>query len=334
MEKLFANKKLVVVFALACAIIWGVCYSCTKVGYSLFNIVKTDDFTDEASKMLFAGARFVLAGIISLGLSFIINKKFPAFPVKKTGGVLLYAFFQTFLQYAAMYIALSYIDASKSSILNQLGVFLLILLSHFLYKSDRFGVLKIVGCVIGFAGIIVVNLKGLNFSGVSFQGEGLIIVSSFSATIGYVICKKMGSTGDPIGLTGWQQLIGGAGLLIVGLLCGGRLTVTGAGSILMLIFLAVAISVAYVVWSMLLKYNEMSKVAVYKLAVPVFGVLAGWAIGGENIWTNPMLFVSMAMVSAGILLVNMSGSKISEKAKIIKIEKQTENSEGEKINEN
>ena len=102
----------------------------------------------------------------------------------------------------------------------------------------------------------------------------------------------------------------------------------------MLLFLAVAISVAYVVWSMLLKYNEMSKVAVYKLAVPVFGVLAGWVIGGENIWTNPMLIVSMVMVSVGILLVNMSGSKKPVKTEKIIIQKQTENSEGAENNEN
>ena len=325
MEKIFTNKKLVVVMALLCAILWGVCYSCTKKGYELFGIVKTEDFTDEASKMLFAGVRFTLAGILTLAFSWIISKKFPVFPVKKTGGVLLYAFFQTFLQYAAMYIALSNIDASKSSVLNQLGVFLLILLSHFLYKSDKFGVLKIVGCVIGFAGIIVVNLKGMNFSSVSLQGEGLIIVSSFSATIGYVICKKLGKTGDPIGLTGWQQLIGGIGLLLVGVVMGGKLQYTGIGCILILLFLSVAIAIAYVLWSMLLKYNEMSKVAVYKLAVPVFGVLSGWIIMNEPVWENPMLIVSMVMVSLGILLVNMSGNKNKKQ----EINKSESNLEGE-----
>ena len=129
MEKLFSNKKLAVVFALTCAILWGICYSCTKLGYELLGIVKVDGFTDEASKIVFAGVRFIIAGVLTLAVSWVINKKFPAFPTKKTGGVLIYAFFQTFLQYAAMYIALSYVDASKSSILNQMGVFFLIL--HF-----------------------------------------------------------------------------------------------------------------------------------------------------------------------------------------------------------
>ena len=222
----------------------------------------------------------------------------------------MYALFQTFLQYAALYIALGFISSAKSSILNQTGVFLLILLSNFLFRSDKFTWLKAVGCVVGFAGIVVVNLGGLD-AGFSFMGEGLVLVSSLSAAIGYVICKKLGSTGDPITLTSWQQLIGGIGLTAVGLIAGGKLVPTNGWAYAIMAFLSASIAVAYVIWSLLLKYNHMSKVAVYKFAVPVFGVLSSAVLLGEDVFSWVTL-LSMALVSVGIMLVNLSGVKITK----------------------
>ena len=301
MESALKKKPVVTALALFAALLWGVGYSCTKKGYELFSIAKEDIF----DKFVFAGSRFVLAGLISLGLAWLVARKLPKFPVKKTGGVLLFSFFQTFLQYLTLYIALGYMSSAKSSILNQTGVFVLILLSHLIYKSDKFSAVKALGCVVGFAGIVAVNFRGLNFE-FTFLGEGFILLSSFSAAIGYIISKKLSVGEDPIALTGWQQFIGGALLLIVGLCAGGRLRFTaGLASVGMLLFLACSISGAYVLWSLLLKYNEVSTVTVYKFAVPIFGVIASVVILREKS-IDLVTVLSMILVSIGIFLVNFA----------------------------
>lgn len=70
-----------------------------------------------------------------------------------------------------------------------------------------------------------------------------------------------------------------------------------------LLYLAFSIEAAYVIWSVLLKYNQVSEVTVYKFAVPVFGVLASAVLLGENIFT-PRIMISLAAVTLGIVMVN------------------------------
>lgn len=76
--------------------------------------------------------------------------------------------FQTTLQYIFFYIGLAYTTGIRSSIINGTGAFFSILLAHFIYKNDRLNVNKIVGCIVGFIGVIIVNLNGQDFFQVLF----------------------------------------------------------------------------------------------------------------------------------------------------------------------
>lgn len=73
---IFQRPRWVVVFALTAAIAWGWAFPLIKVGFSAFGI--TPDMT--GSKMLFAGIRFAMAGLIVLavarssGRSFTFNR--------------------------------------------------------------------------------------------------------------------------------------------------------------------------------------------------------------------------------------------------------------------
>ena len=57
-------KKTVVVWlgAMLCCLLWGSAFPCIKIGYELWSI----ESTDTASQILFAGMRFVLAGILAI----------------------------------------------------------------------------------------------------------------------------------------------------------------------------------------------------------------------------------------------------------------------------
>ena len=62
-------------------------------------------------------------------------------------------------------------------------------------------------------------------------------------------------------------------MIICGLLFGGRFpTVFGKG-MAMLVYLALVSAAAYSLWGILLKYNPVSKVAVFGFMNPVFGVI-------------------------------------------------------------
>lgn len=59
---LFTNKKFVFLVATFCCLLWGSAYPAIKNGYALFHIAPDDI----PSKMVFAGYRFLLAGIVLL----------------------------------------------------------------------------------------------------------------------------------------------------------------------------------------------------------------------------------------------------------------------------
>jgi len=297
MDKILKNRKLMPLFALICAFLWGCGYSVVKAGYAMWGVAADD----VPAKLLFAGIRFVLAGAMVLGFSRLARRDVK--DAGSVGGILTMALFQTVLQYAFLYIALAHMTGSASSVLNQLGAFLLVLLLPLADKNERLTVSKLAGCILGFAGLILINVHGLSFT-VSFEGEGCIILSSCTAAIGYIINRKLAKRGyDPILLTGRQQLIGGAVLTLIGLAMGGRIFPTGIGGVLIILCLALSIAAAYVIWSVLLANNPVSDVTIYKFATPVFGVLNSAVILGEDIF-NLRTLISLAAVALGILLVN------------------------------
>ena len=61
-EKIFKNKYGFVLSALLCTALWGTAFPGVKLGYEWFNI----GTSDTGSKLLFAGTRFMLAGIAML----------------------------------------------------------------------------------------------------------------------------------------------------------------------------------------------------------------------------------------------------------------------------
>jgi drug/metabolite transporter (DMT)-like permease len=108
---LFSNKKTVILLALAAALLWGAGYSVTKLGYEFLQIKEHDT----ASKILFAGVRFIIAGFLILFVSLFIYRRPPVLKAGEWKGVLILSFFQTILQYGALYVALAYISGAKSS---------------------------------------------------------------------------------------------------------------------------------------------------------------------------------------------------------------------------
>jgi len=309
----FWSKSLVVLLGalIACGL-WGSAFPCIKIGYSYMKI----DNLDSASQILYAGARFSIAGIMVIIFSSISNRKF-IYP-KGSGiwkvGVL--SFFQTICQYLFFYIGLARTTGVKASILNGTSVFFVLILSTLVFKIEKMTSKKLIGCLIGFIGVIVVNVVGTGsgldtFTSFKFIGEGFIMMAAVSYGLSSIFIKTLGKNEDPVMLSGYQFLFGGLVMAIVGFLAGGRFTCFSLPAAAMLAYLSFISAAAYSIWAMLLKYNPLSKVAVYGFTNPIFGVLFSAILLDE---TNSIGFgaiIALILVCAGIYLVNMKDSKSS-----------------------
>lgn len=289
--------------AVLCCFLWGSAFPMVKLGYEMFSISENDT----ASQILFAGIRFALAGALVIIFGSFIAKK-PLYPKSgaQIGRCLVLSLFQTVLQYTAFYIGLAHTSGVKSSVLVALNVFLSLILSAVVFRMERLTAPKIIGAAIGFAGVVLINFEAGGFGGFALNGEGAVIFSAFAYSVSGVLIKRFSAKDDPVMLSGWQFLAGGAVMAIFAAAAGGRVQVQAdVKSMLAVFYLAFISAAAYTVWGILLKYNPVSRVAVVGFMNPVFGVLLSALFLGETAEAFSVKnLASLALVCAGIFIVN------------------------------
>ncbi|WP_294407656.1 DMT family transporter [uncultured Ruminococcus sp.] len=297
----FRRKTVIVFLASIVALLWGSAYPCVKIGYKLFSVAQDS----LSSKILYAGIRFSIAGVIALILSAVMNKKL-IFPTKQSSVyIILLAFFQTFLQYILFYVGIFHTAGVKSAILISTSyVVFMVVLSLIFFRNEKLDMKKSIGCILGIGGAVIALTAdgGIDFS-FSFSNEGCIMLSSLFFAAGSVISKKVPSEIDSVSLNGWQLLLGGITLTIVGLAGGGTVTPSGASAWLMMFYLAVISSFGFVIWMLLLRYNPTEEITVFNLLVPIIGTILSGIVLGEE-FANLSNIAALICVCIGIYVVN------------------------------
>lgn len=296
-------QKIIVVWlgALLCCALWGSAFPCIKIGYRLFDIASGD----VAAQILFAGCRFTLAGVLALAIGSALNREWLVPKRRSYGRIAKLALLQTVAQYIFFYVGLANTTGVKASIIEGVNVFIAILVASLLFHQEKLSAAKILGCVIGFAGVVLVNSSGGGLDlGFHFTGEGFIFLSTIAYAFSSVFLKRYSKEDNPVLLSGWQFVFGGLVMIVCGLLAGGRLSEWSVAGVLMLLYMAVISAVAYSLWGILLKYNPVSKVAVFGFMNPVFGVILSAILLHEGDSIGVMCLVSLALVCAGIYIVN------------------------------
>lgn len=301
--RFFTQPKVLVIVATVCCLLWGSSYPAIKIGYALLGITQNDI----PSKLIFAGYRFALAGLLLLILAALSKK--PVFDLNRrnSGQLMLLGFTQTAIQYVFFYIGLAYTSGVRGSILNATTTFFSVLLAHFIYKNDKVSPRKTLGCLLGFVGVMVVNFgDGLYEFAFTLLGEGFIVIAAFVLSAASIYGKRISQSMDVMVMTGYQLGFGGAILLAAGYATGGSLHAFTLGSMALLVYLALLSAVAFTLWSLLLKFNQVGRVTVFNFLVPVFGTVLSAICLNENIMELKNL-VALVLVCGGIWLVTRSG---------------------------
>lgn len=296
---LFARKNVVYMGAALCCLLWGSAYPAIKSGYEIFQIA-TDDIP---SKIVFAGYRFLFAGLLLLLFAMMQRKPIARLSGRQYGQLAVLGLTQTSLQYIFFYIGLAFTTGVKGSIMNATGTFFSVLLAHFIYQNDKLSYNKTLGCVLGFAGVMVVNFNsGMDFS-FTLAGDGSVVLAAFILSAATLYGKRISQTVDPTVMTGYQLGMGGLALVAGGYLTGGSLTVHGVSSMAILGYLTLLSSVAFALWSILLKYNRVGMIAPFNFLIPVSGAVLSSIFLGENIleWKYA---IALVLVCSGIWWVN------------------------------
>lgn len=276
----FSNRAVVLGLAVLCCLLWGSAYPAIKNGFALFGIVPQDI----AGKLVFAGWRFTFSGLLLLGLVLVMNPSGLRLSLRDTGELTLLGLTQTGLQYGFFYVGLAYTTGVKGSILNATSTFFSALLAHALYRNDRLSINRVLGCVIGFAGVVIANFnRDLQDFEFTFMGDGFVVITAFIFSAAAIYGKRISQRMDSMAMTGYQLTIGGVALTVVGSIYGGTLQNFTLISTSLLIYLVLVSSATFSLWSLLLKYNRVGVVTVYSFLIPVFGGMSSALFLNESI---------------------------------------------------
>lgn len=300
MKKFLTTKWIVITVAIFCSVLWGSAFPVLKVGYEEMQMAADDTI----AKIVFAGWRFLLAGLILLIGLLITNRRALFVSRSQIPILILFGIVQTAVQYFFFYNGLAKTSGMQGAILVSSGTFFTVLLAHYFYVNDRMNWQKVIGLIAGFGGVIVANWGqgfSLNFQ---FTGEGFMILAALTGAIGTIMAKEMAVGIHPFALTGWQLTIGSLLMLMVGWprLQSHAIVFTPFAWVL-LIYSAVLSAVAFALWYSLLKYNKAGEISMYKFATPVSGaILSALFIPGESL--TILIIGALLLVASGFIAVN------------------------------
>ncbi|MDK8183282.1 DMT family transporter [Paenibacillus sp. UMB4589-SE434] len=270
-------------------LIWGINWPLSKFALAY------------APPILFAGLRTFVAGIILLAFALTRYKQlrfketWPIYVLASVLNIVLYYGFQT--------VGLQYMPAGLFSAIVFFQPVLLGIFSWLWFGEMMYG-LKMVGLLLGFAGVSVMSIGG--FSG-NISGWGIIlaIASALSWAMGSLYMKKQAAQVDSVWMTTMQMLIGGIVMLASGSFMESWTDIVWSSSFIgVTLFISVfVIALGWLVYFTLIGTGEASKVGSFTFLIPVVSILISVMFFHEKVTAS--LLTGLVLIAFSILFVNV-----------------------------
>ena len=300
--------------AIFCCVLWGSASPAIKIAYELFRIGPDDT----ASRIMLAGARFMIAGVMTIAFGSLLARKLLLPKKESWKNIVILSLFQTVGQYYFFFMALANTSGVRGSIINASGNFIAILFAVYIFRFEKMTLKKLVGCLVGFAGILLILGGGkalMDGGAVTLAGEGAMLAADFFYAASGCLIKIFSRDENPVVLSGYQFMIGGLILFAIGSLMGGSLVFYSSACVLNLLYMGFISAGAYTLWGVLLKYNPVSRVSILGFVNPVMGVLLSALFLGEGREAFSLTgLMALLLVSAGIVIVNAPSPLRTQKA--------------------
>ena len=170
------------------------------------------------------------------------------------------------------------------------------------FKSDKLTASKIFGCVVGFAGILALNLGGAESGSFTWLGDGFIIMNALCGAVASLMTRGLSRRVDVFVGTGYSLAIGGVLLVVPGMLMGGTLPVITVAGVVILLLLTAISTIGFALYNKLLSCNPIGRVAIFNSLIPVVGAVTSCLCLGETFYWKYVL--AGALAAAGIYIIN------------------------------
>lgn len=283
-----SSVRLLIVVGLI--IVYALCYAAIKAGLGY------------APPLLYSGLRALIAGGTLLGVMAVTRR--PLLPDRAVAIRLLpLSLAAITLTYGAMFLSPGRTGAGIAAVLgNTQPVFALLLAAMFL--GERLTSRRLTALALSFGGVTLIASGALAGAGAyGISGPLLALAASGGAATGSVIVKRMGSGPDLLMLSAWQLIIGAVPLLAASAITErGDAVVWSAAFVGLLLFLALAgTALAVPAWYWLVQREEVGRLTLSLLAVPVVGLGIAVVAFGERV--TPLEGTGVLLTLAGLGVV-------------------------------
>lgn len=207
------------------------------------------------------------------------------------------------LEFTCLFTALDFTTVSRASVIFYSMPVWLAIASHFLIPTDRLTGVRGVGLALAMGGVALALLDRSDTTA-SLAGD-LLALTSAICWAAIALCVKITplSQVPPAQQLMFQVLVS-APLLLLGSLAFGELIrdlqpIHLAGLLFQIVAVA---SLGFLAWFWLMSIYPASAVASFSFLSPVFAVILGWLLLGEDV--SAKVWMALALVAAGIYLIN------------------------------
>lgn len=271
---------------------------------SAFVLIKL--LLDSAPTFQLSGMRFILSGLILLPF---LLKKSENWRVLITEWkfILLFSFFQIFLQYALYFEGINIVPSSVAAIIVGSSPLMIFVLAHFAFHNDKFTLTKIISVALGVTGIVVMSLKNGELTnsnpyyllGISFVFLSVLV----NSTVNIIVAKNSRPISATM-LTAVSNFLGGVMLYLCSIFTEEMVPMSNFEPIFWVYLFALAVisSMGFSIWFYLLKVPSLkvSEINIWKFIIPVFGAVLSWIVFAND---NPDLLSIIGIVSITLAIL-------------------------------
>lgn len=281
--------KIAVAFAIV-YIVWGSTYLGIRIA------------VHDLPPGLMAGVRFVLAGLILLGVGAAMGKRGPATRHDWISSLIM-AVALVLLGNGLVTWGEQWVESNQAALLITTGAIWTTWLGTFGAKAQSVSGREKIGITIGLVGaaLLLWPKSGLQFDYIA--GQIAILGAPIAWSMGTIYSRTYPAQMSPLMFAGLQMLLGGLMLLVYGMLAGElprwQWTLKGTAAMMYLTIFGSCIAYGTYVW--LIQHTTPARLGTIAYINPVVAVVLGWLVLGERLEGTRLL--GAAVILVGVVLI-------------------------------
>ncbi|KXG74199.1 EamA family transporter [Thermotalea metallivorans] len=286
------ERKVILAYLCVC-IVWGSTYLAIRIGVSEF------------PPAIFAGIRFVVAGLLMVGFAWLKGLEFPKTPID-IRRIAVVGLFLLLGGNGLVVWAEQWVHSGIASLLVATVPLFMAILELMLPNRKSIGFKGWSGLILGFAGVVLLVFTHSDSGAIDLKGALILLTGTLMWAMGSIYSKSFQASGSIVSHIGIEMLAGGIGLSIVGMILGEtsrfHVTLRGIGALLYLIFFGSIL--AYSCYIYILQKWPAAKAGTYAYVNPPVAVLLGSLILDEPLSFH--VIASTGVILMGVFLVQTS----------------------------